>query len=493
MTIRRSAARVRAAAVLVALAFLPPTTRAQAPNAAPGPAPQTPETPAMAANADRIAPWSENPFYWSYRGKPVLLLGGSVEDNLFQIPDLREHLDLLASVGGNYVRGTMSSRDEGNLWPFARDEATGKYDLERFDEEYWNRFEQFLRLAAEPGIVIQIEVWDRFDFAREPWQANPFNPKNNVNYAAEQSGLRETIATHPGQRENAFFRSPPELENNELLLKYQHAFVDRMLSHSLRYGNVLYCMDNETNEPPAWGAYWARYIRRRAQEAGVPVQLTEMWDAHDLDDEQHARTLDHPELYDFVDISQNNHQSGQAHWDNAQAFRRRVLASGHVRPMNGVKIYGADTGRYGTDRDGLERFWRNILGGLATSRFHRPASGLGLGQQAQAHLRSGRMFTDAMATLFDPRCVPANELLGDREPNEAYCRALPGREYAVFFPDGGEVTLDVSAAGTAAMGVRWLDIAAGRWQDAQAASPADGRLPLRAPGRGYWAVLVQAH
>ena len=28
-------------------------------------------------------------------------------------------------------------------------------------------------------IVVQIELWDRFDFAREPWQDNPFNPKNN--------------------------------------------------------------------------------------------------------------------------------------------------------------------------------------------------------------------------------------------------------------------------------------------------------------------------
>ncbi len=44
-------------------------------------------------NADRIQPYPQNPFYWQYKGKPVLLLGGSVEDNLFQIPDLEAHLD----------------------------------------------------------------------------------------------------------------------------------------------------------------------------------------------------------------------------------------------------------------------------------------------------------------------------------------------------------------------------------------------------------------
>ena len=53
---------------------------------------------------NRIKPFAENPRYWQYEGEPVLLIGGSREDNLFQIPDLKEHLDLLVSVGGNYIR-----------------------------------------------------------------------------------------------------------------------------------------------------------------------------------------------------------------------------------------------------------------------------------------------------------------------------------------------------------------------------------------------------
>ncbi len=65
-------------------------------------------------DSDRIQPYEKNPRYWHYKGKPVLLLGGSKDDNLFQIPELEEHLDLLASVGGNYIRNTMSARiDKG--------------------------------------------------------------------------------------------------------------------------------------------------------------------------------------------------------------------------------------------------------------------------------------------------------------------------------------------------------------------------------------------
>ena len=38
-----------------------------------------------------------------------------------------------------------------------------------------------------------------------------------------------------------------------------------------------------------------------------------------------------------------------------------------IRPINNVKIYGADTGKYGKTQDGLARFWRNIFGGFALS------------------------------------------------------------------------------------------------------------------------------
>ena len=36
-------------------------------------------------NQDRIQPYTKNPFYWQYKGVPVLLLGGTVEDNVFQV------------------------------------------------------------------------------------------------------------------------------------------------------------------------------------------------------------------------------------------------------------------------------------------------------------------------------------------------------------------------------------------------------------------------
>jgi hypothetical protein len=186
------------------------------------------------------------------------------------------------------------------------------------------------------------------------------------------------------------------------------------------------------------------------------VHTTEMWDAHDLSHDSHKATLDHPEIYSFCDISQNNHQVGQAHWDNMQKARAYVFER-KVRPMNSVKIYGADTGRYGTERDGIERFWRNVFGGLAAARFHRPPSGIGLSASAQTQIQSARMLTEAV-NVFE--CQPHNDLLSERAENEAYCMAR-------------------------------LDIANHTWLPAQTIAQT-AQLILETPLQGMQAVVVQA-
>ena len=129
---------------------------------------------------NRIQIYKENQRYWQYKGKPILLIGGSVEDNLFQIPNLREHLELLKSVGGNYVRSTMSWVDEGDVPPFKK--VGDQYDLNQWNDEFWNRFRNFMTWTHEMDIIVQIEVWATFNYYREPWAANPFIVKPIINY-----------------------------------------------------------------------------------------------------------------------------------------------------------------------------------------------------------------------------------------------------------------------------------------------------------------------
>ncbi|MFP6766920.1 MAG: hypothetical protein VB859_02040, partial [Planctomycetaceae bacterium] len=300
-----------------------------------------------AANAGEpvLAPWKDNPWYWSFQSKPVMLLGGSDDDNLFQWPEkaLIVQLDRLAGAGGNVIRNTMSDRkDKGfEVYPFKR-LASGKFDLNDWNDEYWDRFERLLRETSKRKIFVQIEIWDRFDYTDDRgsnrWQIHPYNPANNVNYTYKQSGFAPRYPRHPGANIQPFFFTTPRQKNNKVVLRFQQRFVGKLLDLSLQFPNVLYCMDNETSGEEQWSRYWATFVKDRAASKRRSVYVTEMWDDWNLKASSHKRTFDHPQLYGFVDVSQNNHNKGQKHWDNFLHVRRYL--AGKPRPMNTTKTYG---------------------------------------------------------------------------------------------------------------------------------------------------------
>ncbi len=464
-----------------------------------------------AANADRIQPWRNNPRYWQYKGKPVMLLGGSKDDNLFQIPDLKEHLDEMAAVGANYIRNTMSDRnDKGfEMYPF-RQRPDGKYDLEQWNDEYWQRFQNMLKWTAERDIIVQIEVWDRFDYADGTgpgnWQTSPWNPKNNVNYTYAESGFAEKyVATQLYRDEHPFFHTVPGTHRYasryDLIRKHQERFVNRMLEFSLPYGNVLYCMNNETSTPAAWGQYWIKFIQAAAKRQGVIVYTTDMFDdAYQAEQAKLAPIVfKDAEHYMFADISQvNSRNYDQLHWDRLQWLLKQVNEQ-HPRPSNHTKIYGGGYSGFGTGgpEDGIERFWRNILGGSAAARFHRPNSGNGLNERAKASIQAARLLEQRIK-FWD--ISPHMELLSDREPNEAYLAAKPGESYALYFTSGGSVNLDLSRApGT--FKISWISVSEGRVVENSQANGYQrhdktiegGRaVTLAAPFKGGWvAALVK--
>jgi hypothetical protein len=457
---------------------------------------------------DRIKPYSNNPFYWQYKGRPILLIGGTWQDNLFNHPvGLKEHLDKLVETGGNYVRNTMSHRNEGNAFAFA--EKDGKFDLDQWNEEYWQRFENFLRLTHERDIIVQIEIFDPWDHMADHqtlggWSKHPFNPSNNINYTAEESHLPISIDYNPGTSpsNHPFYKTVPSLENNQLVLGYQQAYVDKLLSISLNYPNVLYCMQNESGEELAFGDYWTRYIREKAHEANIEIHTTDMRRNNNITANDHAFLYNNPRLYTFIDISQNNSQNiatGQLHWDRIQEVRK-ILKQHGVRPMNNIKIYSREDGEH---VNGPQRLWRVIMGGCASARFHRPHpleggpenhykrshDGLGLHPQAQKNIASARKFFDALGIFA---CEPRNDLLGERSENEAYCIAEEGKRYGIYFPSEGSVTLDLTSA-EGKWRLRWLNIAESVWLDQESVLQGGNKVQIVTPGIGHCAALILPH
>jgi len=454
-------------------------------------------------NAGRIKPYAENPRYWQYNGKPVMLLGGSKTDHVFLLDDLKIHLDEIQAVGANYVRNTMSQREDKDLKPH-RLLANGKFDVDQWNQEYWKRFENMLKLTAERDIFVQIEVWDRFDYSTQYWQISPWNPGNNVNYTYEQTDFAPEYPKHSGQDVQPFFHSIKGMRQYSKKLDririYQEAFVAKMLSYSLDYGHVLYCMDNETSTPAQWGQYWIRFIKAKAAERGVTVCTTDMFDdAFRAEKAEHtALIFNDAEHYMFADISQvNSRNYDQTHWDALLWLLRQV--NKRPRPSNHTKIYGSGYYTFGTGgpEDGVERFWRNILGGSAAARFHRPDAGNGLNDFAKASIKAARIL-EGLIKFWD--ITPQMGLLSDRESNEAYLAAKPGKCYALYFIDGGSVGLDLSGT-TGSFDVTWISVsmgvttrtsAAGRYRLMDKTIQGGSVVTLSAPYKGGWvAALVK--
>ena len=196
--------------------------------------------------------------------------------------------------------------------------------------------------------------------------------------------------------------------------------------------------------------------------------------------------LDHPEVYRFIDISQVNSRSfNEAHWTNVMWIMKQAQA--HRRPLNHTKIYsdGQTSWGSGTPVDGVERFWRNLIAGSASCRFHRPGGGIGLNDVAKACIGAARK-VESLVKFWD---VEAHmELLTDRREDEAYVAARPGRQYILYFTKGGAVGLDLKKH-PGRYRLSWVNIQSGRWGD-KGDVTGGGVLTVTAPDNRPWVAVI---
>ena len=402
----------------------------------------------------------------------------------------------------------MSSRntafpynDDGMAYPFRKLED-GRYDLDQWDDDYWNRLDTFLRETKKRDIIVQLELWDMYSITGgDAWERQPWNPDNNINYTYENTSLDGRIGFA-----SQFFSAVPALNDDPVLMSYQNSCVRRMLQTCMKYDHVLYQIDNESPFPFEVSDYWASFIHNEAGDKQVyvcdsrrfhkPSPIFENF--RDMSNPEHRHPLSHQELYNYTDISQNGGNDGQGHYDNLVWFRSQLL--GNPRPINHTKIYqfiwptGTDWQDriHGGPKEGADRFWRTIFGGAASARHHRHIpeevwGGIGLTSFGQTQLRSMRMLLEAL-WIFSME--PHNDLLSSREENEAYALAEPGKQYAVYFTGDGDRTVQIDlSSGSGVLTARWLDIAKSCWRDEKLIN-GGAIFTLETPGTGQWAVLV---
>ena len=440
----------------------------------------------------RIHPDEKNLRYWHYKGQPVMLLGGSKTDHIFSADQLEEHLDEMVAVGANYVRNTMSQREGADLKPFQL-LTNNKFDLDQWNKNYWRRLEYALRLCYERDIIIQIEVWDRFDFSQDHWKNSPWRPHNNINYTAMETGLADDYPAHPGRDVQPFFHTVPSMGDyqgpkSDLVRRHQERFVKKILEISLKYPNVLYVINNETSTDARWGQYWMTYVSSMAVRAGVIAHSTDMffdtWAPRQSTRLRQA--LDDPRAYTFIDVSQvNSRNFDEDHWDDIHWIaRQRDL---NPRPLNHVKIYSDGEKKFGTGTpvDGVERFWRNLIAGSAALRFHRPDSGIGLNEIAKANIRAARK-VESQISYWDVSA--AMHLLSNREADEAYLAASPGERYLLYYTEGGTVTVNLTNH-PGSYSLNWIDLSTGDWGPATTIN-GGARISIPAPSKSGWVATI---
>lgn len=115
--------------------------------------------------------------------------------------------------------------------------------------------------ATYDFININPTKWTTPQAVAGSWPVHPWNPKNNVNYGYAPDTILPEKTSKP--RVDEFYHTIPALNHDPKVLKYQQAFVNKALKHSLGYDDVLYCVDNELRPhlPYQWSHYWANYMQ----------------------------------------------------------------------------------------------------------------------------------------------------------------------------------------------------------------------------------------
>ena len=139
----------------------------------------------------------------------------------------------------------------------------------------------------------------------------------------------------------------------------------------------------------------------------------------------------------------------------------------------------------GSNTDGVERFCRDIMGGCAAARHHRPPHGNGLNENSRGTIRAVRKI-ETLVKFWEIQ--PRIDLLSGREPDEAYLSAKEGGKYVIYFTDGGAVRLDMRQYHKPFL-MKWINIKTGEWGGEFTFSGGDF-LNVTVPGTGGWFAVI---
>jgi hypothetical protein len=361
--------------------------------------------------------------------------------------DVHAYLDFLVERGHNFIRlwrwelllwDTRASREQAprrlvaGPHPWARTgpgtacDGKPRFNLEQFDDGYFRRLWARVAAAADRGLYVSVMLFEGWGLQHMAgaWKAHPFHPSNNINgllLAPEGRGLEvHTLDVPP-------------------VTRLQEAYVRKVCDTLNDFGNVLYEIANEAGAYSTELQYhFIRFIqtyekRKRRQH---PVGMTFQYSGDAQHRGSNATLVQSPADW----ISPNPEAGAFDYRDNPP-------------PSDGRKVVLADTDHLWGIGGDVAWVWKSFTRGL-NPLFMDPyqdtileRGGIKRWEPVRRAMGVTRRLADeiALATMS-----PRPELA-----STGYCLAAPGREYVVYLPEGGEVTVDLTAA-AGPLEVAWI-------------------------------------
>ncbi|WPP51214.1 hypothetical protein [Catalinimonas niigatensis] len=192
----------------------------------------------------------DNPHYFLYQGKPTIVVGsgehyGAVINLDF---DYKTYLQTLGKdqlnntrlFTGAYVeklgdfgiqKNTLAAADGRVILPWKRAAESGytlggnKFDLNQWDEAYFERLKNFMQLSAENDVIVEVTLFSAH--YANGWNYSALNPKNNINQTSEI----------PSAKVNTL--------DNGNILEHQERYVRKIVSELNDFDNLYFEIQNE--------------------------------------------------------------------------------------------------------------------------------------------------------------------------------------------------------------------------------------------------------
>ncbi len=387
-----------------------------------------------------------NPRYFTDdSGNVIYMTGSHMWNNLIDMGkgdppqpfDFQGYLDFLQRYGHNFIRlwawdsVTWNTQANGPVLgkdfihnvapqPWARtgpgDALDGKpkFDLTKFNPDYFGRLRERVASAGERGIYVSVmlfEGWGLFHANRRSqatvgwaWRGHPFHPDNNVNgIGADLGGEDDRPKVH-------------SLTNPEATA-IQEAYIKKVVDTVNDLDNVLYEVINEGGDKDwDWWVVNTIHDYEKTKPKQHPVGIT----GHGA--ERLPSMLASPA--DWVSPGRaDGYAEEPPAWDGKKVS---LLDTDHVWGVGGNHAWVWKSFVRGHNPLFMDPYDGEVLGEPFDPKFELLRLNLGYTMRYAGKMNMAEM-------------VPHNDLASTQ-----YCLANPGVEYLVYLPDGNKATVDLS-------------------------------------------------